>query len=152
MKLYIVQHGDALTKDIDAERPLSNIGHAEVGQVAALLAGHMHVSRVVHSGKLRAQQTADIFTTIIAGEFPVEQIEGIGPNDSVADFAQKAEEWGEDMLVVSHLPFVDRLVSLLLSGRETENIVSYTPGSICCLQSTSGGGWQLQWMIKPELL
>lgn len=152
MKLYIVQHGDALTKDIDEERPLSNIGHAEVGQVAALLAGHMQVSRVVHSGKLRAQQTADIFTTIIAGEFPVEQIGGIGPNDSVADFAQKIEEWGEDMLVVSHLPFVARLVSLLLTGRETENIVSYTPGSICFLQSKSGGGWQLHWMIRPELL
>ena len=152
MKLYLVQHGDALSKDVDAERPLSNIGHAEVGQVAALLAGHMSVSRVVHSGKLRAQQTADIFTTIIAGEFPVEQIDGIGPNDSVRDFAQKIEAWSEDILMVSHLPFVARLTGLLLTGKETENIISYTPGSICCLESTSSGSWQLQWMIRPELL
>lgn len=152
MKLYLVQHGNALTKEIDAERPLSNIGHAEVAQVAELLAGHVHVSRVVHSGKLRALQTADIFTSIIAGEFPVERIDGIGPNDSAVDFSQKIVGWDEDILVVSHMPFVARLVSLLLTGRETDNIISYTPGSICCLESTSGGSWQLQWMIRPELL
>jgi phosphohistidine phosphatase len=57
MKLYLVQHGDALPKDIDPDRPLSNVGHAEVGLLAELLAGHMNISRVLHSGKTRARQT-----------------------------------------------------------------------------------------------
>lgn len=152
MKLYLVQHGKALTKDVDADRPLSNVGHAEVGQLAAFLAGHMTVSRVVHSGKMRAQQTAEIFTAIIAGEFPVEAISGINPNDSVEDFANQLMNWDEDILVVGHLPFMSKLVSLLVTGSSDAVVVSYTPGSIVFLESTGEGVWQLQWMVRPDLI
>ncbi len=152
MKLYLVQHGDALSKDIDPDRPLSNVGHAEVGQLAELLAGHMSISRVLHSGKTRAKQTAEIFTAIIAGEFPVEAISGIDPMDSVEDFAIQVKRWNEDILVVGHLPFMDKLVSLLVSGSADKGVVSYTPGSIVFLESVDDGHFQVQWMIRPELL
>jgi phosphohistidine phosphatase len=152
MKLYLVQHGDALPKDIDPDRPLSNVGHAEVGQLAELLAGHMNISRVLHSGKTRAKQTAEIFTAIIAGEFPVEAISGIDPMNSVEDFAIQVKRWNEDILVVGHLPFMDKLVSLLVSGSADKGVVSYTPGSIVFLESVDDGHFQVQWMIRPELL
>lgn len=152
MKLYLVQHGEALAKDIDPDRPLSNVGHAEVGQLADLLAGHMKVSRVFHSGKARAQQTAEIFTAIIAGEFPVEAINGIGPNDSVEKFANWLMGWDEDILVVGHLPFLDKLVSLLVSASVEKGVVSFTPGSIVFLESANDGHFQVQWMVRPELL
>lgn len=152
MKLYLVQHGEALTKDIDADRPLSNVGHAEVERLAAFLAGHMTVSRVMHSGKTRAQQTAEIFTAIITGEVPVEAISGINPNDSVEDFANRLMNWDEDILVVGHLPFMSKLVSFLVTGASDVVIVSYTPGSIVFLESTDEGVWQLQWMVRPELI
>ena len=152
MKLYLVQHGDALDKDVDPDRPLSNVGHAEVGQLAELLAGHMNISRVLHSGKTRARQTADIFTAIIAGEFPVEEISGIGPMDSVEGFVNQVMKWNEDILVVGHLPFMDKLVSLLVSGSTDKGIVSYTPGSIVFLESAGDGHFQIQWMVRPELL
>ena len=152
MKLYLVQHGDALAKDIDPDRPLSNVGHAEVGQLAELLAGHMNISRVLHSGKTRARQTAEIFTAIIAGEFPVEEISGIGPMDSVEDFVNLVKKWNEDILVVGHLPFMDKLVSLLVSGSADKGVVSYTPGSIVFLESVDDGQFLVQWMVRPELL
>ena len=152
MKLYLVQHGDALPKDIDPDRPLSNVGHAEVGLLAELLAGHMNISRVLHSGKSRARQTADIFTAIIAGEFPVEEISGIGPMDSVEDFVNQVMKWNEDILVVGHLPFLDKLVSLLVSGSTDKGVVSFMPGSIVFLESAGDGHFQVQWMVRPELL
>jgi len=152
MKLYLVQHGDALAKDIDPDRPLSNVGHAEVGQLAELLAGHMNISRVLHSGKTRARQTAEIFTAIIAGEFPVEEISGIGPMDSVEDFVNQVKRWNEDILVVGHLPFMDKLVSLLVSGSADKGVVSYIPGSIVFLESADDGQFLVQWMVRPELL
>lgn len=152
MKLYLVQHGEALTKDVDAIRPLSNVGHAEVGLMAEFLAGHMKVSRVLHSGKERARQSAEIFTAIIAGEFPVEAISGINPNDPVEDFAAQLAGWNEDVLVVGHLPFMVKLVSLLVSGSADADIVAYTPGSIVCLESADCKNWQVQWMVRPELL
>jgi phosphohistidine phosphatase len=152
MKLYLVQHGVALSKDINPDRPLDNVGHAEVGQVAAFLAGHMTVSRVVHSGKRRAQQTAEIFTSIIAGEFPIEEISGIDPNDPVEAFANQLMSWNEDILVVGHLPFMAKLVGLLVSGSADVTCVSYTPGTIVCLESTDDGHFQVQWMVRPELV
>lgn len=58
MRLYLVQHGDAAPERLDPERPLSAAGRREVEAVARLLAcAGARVAQVVHSGKLRAQQT-----------------------------------------------------------------------------------------------
>jgi phosphohistidine phosphatase len=112
----------------------------------------MNISRVLHSGKTRARQTAEIFTAIIAGEFPVEEINGIGPMDSVEDFVNQVKRWNEDILVVGHLPFMDKLVSLLVSGSADKGVVSYIPGSIVFLESADDGQFLVQWMVRPELL
>ena len=57
MRLYLVQHGDAVPERLDPERPLSVAGRREVEAVGRLLAGAgARVAHVVHSGKLRAQQ------------------------------------------------------------------------------------------------
>ncbi len=152
MKLYLVQHGEALEKEVDPDRPLSNVGHAEVGQLAASLKGHMTISRSVHSGKTRARQTAEIFTSIIADDLPVEAISGIKPNDSVSTFANQLMEWNENLLVVGHLPFLSKLVSLLVAGDSGHEIVSYTPGTIVCLELVDDSHWQVQWMVRPELV
>ena len=45
-----------------------------------------------------------------------ETIDGIAPNDPVEEFAADVDVWQEDTLVVGHLPFMSRLVSLLMSG------------------------------------
>ena len=38
MRLFLVQHGNALTKDMDPERGLSESGKQDVANVAAFLA------------------------------------------------------------------------------------------------------------------
>lgn len=38
MKLYLVQHGDAVAKEVDPERPLSDQGRKDVEQVGRFLA------------------------------------------------------------------------------------------------------------------
>jgi phosphohistidine phosphatase SixA len=61
MRLYLVQHGDAVPERLDPERPLSASGRREVQAVARLLADTgVRAAHVVHSGKLRAQQTAEL--------------------------------------------------------------------------------------------
>lgn len=152
MKVYLAQHGHALSKSEHPDRPLSNVGHGEVGQVAEFLSGHLSVSRVLHSGKRRAQQSAAILTALIAGEFPIEEIKGLAPNDPVEDFARQLVEWNEDILVVGHLPFMEKLISLLLTGTESPPVTSFTPGSIACLELADDNTWAMHWMIRPELL
>lgn len=60
MKLYLVQHGEASAKTVDPERPLTELGRTDVEQLARFLGeAGVRIERVMHSGKLRAVQTAE---------------------------------------------------------------------------------------------
>ena len=153
MKLYLVQHGEAVDKGVDPQRPLSEQGQADVAAVAARLAGaDIRVERVWHSGKLRAEQTAaGLAKAVCRGCRPV-AISGISPNDDVAAFAQDADVWDQDTMVVGHLPFMGRLVAHLVAGTADAPLVVFRPGTVVCLERDGDGGWLLQWMLRPELL
>jgi phosphohistidine phosphatase len=71
MAVYFVQHGKSLSKDIDPERGLSDEGRAEVGHIAKVARDYgVHVAEIRHSGKKRAQQTAEIFASALKPELP----------------------------------------------------------------------------------
>ena len=73
MRLYLVQHGEALSKDVDPERALSDAGRADAERLARFLAPRrLTLSRVLQSGKLRAQQTAEILAGAFASDLTPE--------------------------------------------------------------------------------
>lgn len=152
MKLYLVQHGEALSKNIDPDRALSESGREDVRRLASFLAGKAGCVRVLHSGKTRARQTAEILAAAIAPDREVEQIGGLAPNDPVEPFVQHVEERSENLLIVGHLPFIAKLVARLTTGTGDRSIVAYRPGSIVCLEMGEEAVWEVQWMIRPELL
>jgi len=153
MRLYLVQHGEALAKEDDPERPLSDRGRQDVMKLAAFLerAG-VTVSRGLHSGKIRAAQTAELLAGVMltAGELEVSKV--INPNDPPAEFAGQMTDWDEDTLVVGHLPFMAGLVAYLLGCDEDSHMVAYQPGSMVCLENDSTDTWLLAWMLRPEML
>ncbi len=153
MRLYLVQHGEALAKEVDPERPLSEKGREDVARVAGFLqrAG-IRVTRVAHSGKARARETAEILAAALAHGEGAMSRSGIDPKDEVGPVAEEAARWSEDAMLVGHLPFMGRLASRLLSGAEQADAVAFRPGSVACLERGAGGGWTLAWMIRPELL
>jgi phosphohistidine phosphatase len=153
MKLYLVQHGEACTKEIDPERPLTDQGKNDVERLADFLkqAG-IHVERVIHSGKLRAQQTAELLAQAIAKGTELENSGLINPNDNPKAFDWQSESWDKDMLIVGHLPFMAKLVSHLLVEDDKRLITAYQPGTIVCLEHTDEGEWVIDWMLRPELL
>ncbi len=62
MALYLVQHGKSLSKEEDPEQGLSAEGSADVTRIAEVAKGyHVRPNRILHSGKKRARQTAEIF-------------------------------------------------------------------------------------------
>ena len=112
MKLYLVQHGEALEKDVDPARPLTDRGRAEVERVAAFLGGAgVRVAQVLHSGKLRAEQTAEVLAPAVGAAGRVEKTGDIDPLDPPLAFELTVNEWTEDTMVVGHLPFMGKLVS-----------------------------------------
>jgi phosphohistidine phosphatase len=152
MRLYLVQHGAALDKQEDPARALSRQGVQEVTRMAKVLGGAgVHVERVWHSGKRRAEQTATILASQLMPEGNIDRVTGIDPLDPVQEFVADADVWLEDTLVVGHLPFLSRTVSLLLCGEPDRELVSYLPGSVVCLERGRAGQWTLLWMLRPGL-
>lgn len=154
MKLYLVQHGEALAKAQDPARPLTAQGERDARAIAQRLreAG-VRVERVWHSGKRRAEQTAQLLARAVLprGRHP-QAIDGINPKSPVEEFCIDADVWEEDTLVVGHLPFMARLVALLVTGSSEREVVDYRPGSVVCLERAEAGHWVVQWMLRPELL
>jgi phosphohistidine phosphatase len=153
MKLYLVQHGEACTKEVNPDRPLTDQGETDIDRLATFLKqAEIQAERVIHSGKLRAQQTAERLAKAIAPAIELESSGLINPNDNPKAFDWQSESWDRETLVVGHLPFMAKLVSHLVVEDETRSITAFQPGSIVCLEHTIDGRWQINWMIRPELL
>ncbi len=153
MKLYLVQHGEAVAKEVDPDRPLSERGLRDMEKMALFLRrGGISVGRILHSGKRRAEQTAQVLATAIMPEDQPESVEGIKPNDDVASFGEKLGDLQDDTLVAGHLPFMARLVAWLITGNNDLGMLAYRPGSVVCLEQQEEGMWILERMIRPELL
>ena len=89
MDLYLMQHGQATTETEDPERPLTDAGRAAVQRVAQRArAADVRISGCLHSGKLRAAQTAQLLVREIGVEPRVEARPGLAPNDPVVPVAQ----------------------------------------------------------------
>ncbi|MFZ0257074.1 MAG: phosphohistidine phosphatase SixA [Gammaproteobacteria bacterium] len=153
MKLFLVQHGEAVSKDIDPQRPLSKQGEHDVEKMAALLnrAG-IDVERVLHSGKRRAQQTAEVLAKAVTASGVCDDISGMAPHDPVEAFAESIATFTRDTALVGHLPFMSRLASRLVIRDPERAIVAFQPGSIVCLEGDPSGTFTISWMLRPELL
>jgi phosphohistidine phosphatase len=149
--LYVLQHGEAVPKEIQPDRPLSEQGIRDV----RILARHMQnmgvqLQNVFHSGKLRAQQSARLITETISPEIRPVQTEGLNPNDDPSMIIGDFEQMNENILIVSHMPFVSRLCSTLLTGT-TEAEFASVPGTLFCLEKADDK-WRLVYMLRPDFL
>ncbi len=153
MNLYLAQHGEALPKEIDPDRPLSEQGLRDAERLAECLGrSGIGVARVLHSGKTRARQTAELLVATMPPEESVEESAGLAPNDATDWLAGEVAKWERDTLVVGHLPFMDKFVARLLTGREEESVVAFVPGSLVCLERGEAGRWTIAWMLRPEVV
>ena len=154
MRLYLIQHGKAVAKEVHPDRPLTDAGRDDVSLLSAVLAGAgVKISRVVNSGKVRARQTAEILASAVAPGIAVEDVtQGLSPNDPTDRLADAADRWSGDTMVVGHLPFMGRMVSRLVTGCEDGDIVDFTPATVVCVErDETSGGWTIVWMMRPEL-
>ena len=153
MRIYLTQHGLAVPKDIDPDRPLSEKGRKDVRHLAEFLdkAG-MQVEQVLHSGKTRAEQTAAILAEAMLPEGHPQAHAGLGPKDPLEKVSPEIAFWSIDTLIVGHLPYLGRLASLLLASDPDRSLLAFQPGTMACLEKEAEGRWVLAWMVRPELL
>lgn len=150
MKLYLMRHGEALSAQVDPQRGLSDNGKASIELVAKYIQKkNITFSRIYHSKKKRAHETAGIMAAITSPAIEIEHYQNITPDDDPRLILNEINSWNEDTLITSHLPFVPNLISLL-SGKEAYlSAISFETGTLVCLEKTPESVWKISWSTSP---
>jgi len=151
MRVYLAQHGLAEDESVDSARPLSTQGREDVAHVAGFLSlfEKPQPSRILHSGKLRAEQTATMFSEGW-GNLTVEVALDLDPNADPSVWSAHLASMNSDVMLVGHLPHLQRLAAILLTGDTEREPVRFRNGGVTCLEK-SESGWSLCWYINPTL-
>jgi phosphohistidine phosphatase SixA len=158
--LYLVRHGKARPKEEDAERPLSAAGSETVRRVAAFLGGcGLSLGGIHHSTKLRARQTAEILAAGAGMTAPITEVPNLEPLAEVEELATSLSHGTTDLMIVGHLPHLDRLASRLVTGDAEREGFSFPECGVLCLRrlparesAERAARWTVCWMLDPDTL
>jgi phosphohistidine phosphatase len=151
MPLLLVQHGKNLSKGKDPEKGLSPEGRRDVERVAEMLKDYgVPVSLIWHSGLKRARQTAEIFAATLGNGLEPMQKEGLKPLDDATELNFNPEE---NLMIVGHLPFMEKFVSFLVTGSPDRSpVVKFQNGGIVALdKSAEIDSWFIKWTLFPNI-
>ncbi len=152
MALYLVQHGLSLSKDEDPLQGLSGPGIAATKRVADVAAGYqVQVRTIQHSPKKRALQTAELMAAALHPPGGTQARDGLLPLDDVRQLAPSLAT-GEQLMLVGHLPFMERLTSLLTTGSSEHLVFKFQNSGIVCLdQDPTSRAWFIKWTLMPDI-
>lgn len=150
MRLYLVQHGLALSEDIDPKKSLCEAGKRQtVKMVGYLVANNIKVDTIWHSAKERAVQTAKIFHDNMP-EAVIKKRDDLNPLDAVDKLIPEVQGLYTDLMIVGHLPFLQKLASQLLASSEDLNLIAFKNSGVVCMEHTDT--WRILWIVTPELI
>ncbi|MEJ2655878.1 MAG: phosphohistidine phosphatase SixA [Desulfobacterales bacterium] len=152
MALYLVQHGKSMPKDQDPQKGLSQEGIQETERIAKVAKEYaVCVSKIAHSGKTRARQTAEIFEAALNPTGGIHERGGLNPMDDVTVFADTIDS-AEDIMLVGHLPFMERLAAYLITGSLEKPVFKFQNSGIVCLDKDSATeSWAIKWTLMPHI-
>ncbi|MBN2495085.1 MAG: histidine phosphatase family protein [Deltaproteobacteria bacterium] len=115
MRLTIVRHAEALPKEEDPARGLSPRGREQARSTAAKLAElGAAPAQILHSDKARARQTAEQIAEALGARARLRQVDWLSPEAPVQPAVERIAAAPDELMLVGHLPFVDRLLGELL--------------------------------------
>ncbi len=152
MALYLVQHGRSLPKEADPEQGLSDEGLSDVERIAGVAKSYgVKVFSIKHSGKKRARRTAEVFASALEPREGVREQTGLNPLDDVTAVAGTLRS-DENLMLVGHLPFMERLTSYLVTGSLERKIFKFQNGGIVCLdREPESPYWFIKWTLMPKI-
>ena len=139
MNLYVMRHGEALSKSeagvgTDAERPLAPAGVKMVEQVAARLMTRQPggMTRVLTSPLVRAMQTAELVVKGLGRPSRVELCQELAPDGEPARFvaALRARDSADAVVAVGHQPLLGRIVAQLTFGAPRDSLTIQPAGVV----------------------
>ena len=152
MKLYLVRHGEAYPETVDPSRPLTDKGKSETQKIAnCLKQTQINIDLIVHSGKKRAEQTAEILKNALNPKCEILAKDHLAPNDDIDPIYQEINQHNKDVMIVGHLPFLPKLASRLITNIEHPPVVHFKESAVAILEKQTDQTWQLVSLISPKL-
>ena len=153
MKLYCVRHCEACNADEDPARGLTEQGSQDAQKLAEYLQMQgEHIPHIMHSGKLRAEQTATRIAEAVKADQITVHPEWLADTADIDVLAGMVNSWVDNTMLVGHLPHMANLVSALVDVSDNMSLLSFAPGTMVCLQYVNDGRWMIDWVMKPENL
>jgi len=154
MRLYLVQHGESKSKEDDPKRPLTEKGVFDVKKVSTFIKSFadVHVDNILHSEKLRAIQTAKLFAEKLNPDMGINRAKELGPLSSPWSWVERLAKINKDIMIIGHLPHLQRLSDLLLSQEADKRIIEFKMGGVICLMKNESGLWSICWMVIPQII
>ena len=152
MALYLVQHGKSLPKEQDPEQGLAPEGRADVGTHRRRGTGLWREGSH-HSTQWQEASVADCGALCRSVETGagVEARSGMNPLDDAALIAGDLRS-ATDLMLVGHLPFMERLTSYLIIGSVEKLVFKFQNGGIVCLdQDQDARLWFIKWSLMPKI-
>lgn len=149
MNVYLMRHGEAWAEQHDPRRPLTERGRNQVEWVCFRAAAQgLHVFQIIHSGKLRARETAEILARFAAPAAGVKESDGLDPQADPLIVKAEIEVLDRPVALVGHMPHLARLASLLLTGAPDREPRSLAAAALLHLKRDRT--WKVAGMIDPD--
>ena len=153
MYLYLVQHAEANREEEDPTRDLTAEGRRDLESVAQHLRRlQVQVRQIFHSGKTRAQSTAQVLARHLQPPAGISKAQGLAPLDGPEIWADRIAKLDEDTLLVGHLPHLANLAALLITGNKKNSVLNFQMGGAVRLRRMESGHWAVDWMVVPETI
>ena len=157
MRVYLMQHGVCLPREVDPEQGLSPVGREEVETTARAVARMgIGFTDIFASPKKRALQTARLMALGVG--YPEEDVlvhEDFTALSEPERTLRRLLEFatGPSLLVCGHLPNLNLVACRLLTPGPEFKIVIQNAGLLCLsMDRLPSNSASLEWYLRPEQL
>jgi phosphohistidine phosphatase len=146
MFIILCRHGEAISKEENPQRPLTQMGRVKVISIAQKAFRHRERPSVIyHSEKLRAKQTGELISQTLGIKNILVEKKGLRPEDDPEKFL-KSVDVNQNIVIVGHIPFLKIMASYLLKGLKEEYTVQFDFASMVCFEKEKGEKfWKITW-------
>ena len=141
MRLFCMQHGACLSKELDPNQPLSPVGRDVIRKsAAALRALGLSFDAILSSPKERALQTASMVARAV--DYPeqsirvTEAVKALATPDETLAFLRDYRD-ADQVFLAGHLPHLNKLACRLL-GADKDLDLGVEQGGLICLETDLG--------------
>lgn len=148
--IYLVRHADALSDEVNPERPLSPRGRDQVARVCAVLRKlpGFKLEEIWHSSLARSRETAELLVRGLCLAAPLVLTAGLEPDDDPGRIAAILNPKRTDIAVVGHEPHLGVLATLMVYGPERPGVFYPFPKAGVLALSHDGKRWRSEWVVR----